>query len=101
MSSMVSKALISAALLSTFLAAPAPAQESPGRASLVASQPSSQLAYAISRWEQLSTSPLFTLGDYASFLMSWPGFPDEAELRGYAEARLTEESVPPAQAILY
>ena len=99
MSSMVSKALISAALLSTFLAVPAFAQESPGRASLVASQPSPQVAYAISRWEQLSSSPLFTFGDYAGFLTSWPGFPDEAKLRGYAEARLSEEYVPPQQAI--
>ena len=101
MSSMVRKTLISAALLSTFLAAPALAQDSPGRAGLVAAQPSSQVAYAISRWEQLSASPRFTFGDYASFLLSWPGFPDEDKLRGYAEARLAEEYVPPQQALAY
>ena len=93
MSSMVRNTLISAALLSTFLAAPALAQEEAGRASLVATQASPQAAFAVNRWEQLSASPLFTFQDYAGFLLANPGFPDESKLRGYAEARLTEEFV--------
>src|SRR5690606_39051949 len=101
MSSMVRKALISAVLLSTIPVTPVLAQDQAGRAGLVAAQPSSQISYAISRWEQLSASPRFPFEDYASFLLSWPGFPDEDKLRGYAEARLSEEFVPPQQAVAY
>jgi soluble lytic murein transglycosylase len=84
MSSMVRTALIAAAVVSTaFVSAPAVAQGD-GRAGLVAAQPSSAIAYAISRWEQLSASPRFSFEDYASFLLSYPGFPDEDKLKGYA-----------------
>ena len=100
MSSMVRNALISAVLASTVLAVPAHAQGD-GRASLVASQPSSAVAYAISRWEQLQASPRFTFEDYAGFLLSYPGFPDEDKLKGYAEARLAEEYVAPERLLAY
>src|SRR3990170_5101527 len=98
MSSMVRNALISAALASTLLAAPALAQS--GRAGLVATQPSA-VSYAISRWEQLQASPRFTFEDYASFLLSYPGFPDEDKLRGYAEARLAQEYAAPERVLAY
>jgi len=100
MSSMVRNALISAVLASTFLAAPAQAQGD-GRASLVAGQPSSAVAYAISRWEQLQASPRFTFEDYAGFLLSYPGFPDEDKLKGYAEDRLAEEYAAPERVLAY
>src|SRR5690554_3579392 len=101
MSSMVRKALISAALLSTIPVTPVLAQDEAARAGLVAAQPSSQVAYAIDRWEQLSGSPRFTFEDYAGFLLTWPGFPDEDKLRGYAEARLADEYVPPERVLAY
>ena len=101
MSSMVRNAFI-AALASTtaVLASPALAQGD-GRAGLVAAQPSGAVAYAISRWEQLSASPRFAFEDYASFLLSYPGFPDEDKLRTRAEARLAEEYVAPERVVAY
>ena len=101
MSSMVRYTLIAAAFASTALAAPALAQEEPGRADLVATQPSGAIAYAISRWEQLQASPRFSFEDYAGFLLSYPGFPDEDKLKGYAESRLAEEYVAPERVLTY
>src|SRR5688500_12073503 len=99
MSSMVRNALLAALTVSAaFVPGPALAQD--GRASLVASQPSA-VAYAISRWEQLQASPGFTFEDYASFLLTYPGFPDEDKLRGYAEGRLAEEYVAPQRVAAY
>jgi soluble lytic murein transglycosylase len=91
MSSMVRAPLI-AALLASAVALPAPSQAQDGRAGLVAQQPT-QVAYAVSRWEQLTASPNFTFEDYAGFLLSYPGFPDESVLRGHAEARLADQYV--------
>ncbi|HYD24166.1 MAG TPA: lytic transglycosylase domain-containing protein [Croceibacterium sp.] len=71
------------------------------RANLVARQPSGQMAYAIGRWEQLAASPRFTFEDYAGFLLTYPGFPDEDKLKGYAEARLAEEFVSPERLLAY
>jgi len=97
---MVRNALIAALTVSAaFVSSPALAQD--GRAGLVASQPAGAVAYAVSRWEQLTASPRFTFEDYASFLLSYPGFPDEAKLRGYAEARLAEEYVAPERLAAY
>src|SRR5687768_3685798 len=100
MSSMVRNALIAALLASTLpIAAPALAQAD-GRASLVAQQPST-LNYAISRWEQLAASPGYSFEDYASFLLSYPGFPDEEKLRGHAEARLAFEAISADRLVAY
>ena len=105
MSSMARRILVTALIASAAFGAPhAVAQDSQGsaaRASLVAAQPSPQIASAISRWEQLSASPNFTFQDYASFLMTWPGFPDEAKLRGYAEERLAQEYANPSSVIAF
>jgi len=101
MSSMVRNALIAALLSSVAIATPALAQDERGRASLVATQPSSAAAWAISRWEQLQASPRFSFEDYAGFLLSYPGFPDEDKLRGYAEARLADEYVAPEWLLAY
>src|SRR5690349_3800051 len=98
MSSMVRSTLLAALSISTaILATPAFAQD--GRASLVA--PSSAMSYAVSRWEQLSASERFTFEDYAGFLLSYPGFPDEDKLRGYAEARLAEEYAAPDRVLAF
>jgi soluble lytic murein transglycosylase len=109
MSSMVRYALSAALLASAALVpATASAQGSAGanewdqaRADLVARQPSGQMAYAISRWEQLSASQNFTFQDYAGFLLTYPGFPDDDKLKAYAESRLSQEYVEPARLLAY
>ena len=68
------------------------AQWDRARAALVATQ-SGPIAGAISRWQQLSASANFRFADYSSFILSYPGFPDEERLRRYAEGRLTSEYV--------
>ena len=62
------------------------------RQALVASEPS-QMSWAIDRWQQLVASSNLAFSDYASFLMSNPGFPEETKLRTYAEKRLDSEYV--------
>jgi soluble lytic murein transglycosylase len=100
MSSMVRNSLIAALLVSgALVAAPAAAQS--GRASMVAGQPSSVMAYAIARWEQLTASPGYGFEDYASFLLSYPGVPDEDKLKGYAEGRLGYDYVDPQRLLAY
>ena len=71
MSSMV-RALPIAALLASAVALPVPAlaQGYQGRNDLVAQQPSTAAAYAVSRWQQLTDSPNYTFEDYAGFLLS-------------------------------
>ncbi len=102
MSSMVRASLI-AALLASAVAFPVPAlaQWEQGRSSLVAQQQSGQAAYAVSRWEQLTASPNYTFEDYAGFLLSYPGFPDQDVLRGYAEARLADQYVAADQLVAF
>src|SRR5262245_50115114 len=90
MSSMVRAPLI-AALLASATALPVPALAQQGRDNLVAQ--SGQVSYAVSLWEQLTASPNYTFEDYAGFLLSYPGFPDQDVLRGYAEARLADQYV--------
>jgi soluble lytic murein transglycosylase len=102
MSSMVRSSLIAALLVSAIsLPVPALAQWNQGRDSLVAQQQSGQAAYAVSRWEQLTASPNFTFEDYAGFLLSYPGFPDQDVLRGYAEARLADQYVAADQLVAF
>src|SRR5690606_33180165 len=95
MSSMVRITLLAAlaATATTALSAPCLAQADPGRAGLVAQSYAGQMSYAVSRWEQLAASPNYTFEDYSSFLLSYPGFPDEDKLRRQAEERLTQEFV--------
>jgi soluble lytic murein transglycosylase len=101
MSSMVRNALIAALTVSAAAyAAPALAQDDAGRASLVAGQQSA-MTYAVSRWEQLQASSGYSFEDYASFLLAYPGFPDEDKLKGYAEARLATEYVDPNRVLTY
>lgn len=103
MSSMVRITLFAALAVSASagLATPAFSQAEQGRASLVAQPYGGQMAYAVSRWEQLSANPNCTFNDYASFLLGHPGFPDEEKLRGYAEQRLTQEFVAADQLLAF
>lgn len=66
-----------------------------------AAQPASAMAQAIARWKQLTGSDRFQFDDYASFLLSYPGFPEELKLRGFAERALERGSVPSARLVAY
>ena len=60
------------------------------RAQLVAGQ-QGPMAQAIQRWELLTSSNRFSFNDYAGFVLSYPGFPEEDRLRRYAEAALERD----------
>ena len=66
------------------------------RARLMASQNSST-GYAIERWNNLASSSRFSFNDYAGFLLTYPGFPQEENLRKSAESALERESPDPKQ----
>ena len=82
--------------------APAAAQDAAdwdrARAAKAAAAPS-PMAQAVARWKLLTASDRFPFDDYASFLLSYPGFPEEAKLRSFAERALERES-PPAQRLV-
>ncbi len=61
------------------------------RQQLIASQRGT-MAQAVDRWRTLSSSDRFGFSDYASFLLAYPGFPEEEKLRTYAEKALDRES---------
>ena len=65
------------------------------RAQLVASQRGT-MGQAIVRWQQLTASNAFTFSDYAGFLLSYPGFPDEDKLQAAAERALEREAPDPS-----
>lgn len=70
------------------------------RARLVQSQRGG-VGQAIERWKSLSTTNRFGFSDYAGFILSYPGFPEEEKLRGYAEAALEREAVSPQQVVSF
>ncbi|MFM9935845.1 MAG: transglycosylase SLT domain-containing protein [Novosphingobium sp.] len=61
------------------------------RAQLIA-QSQGPMAQAISRWQLLTSSDRFGFSDYAAFILSYRGFPDEDKLRRYAESALDKQS---------
>jgi soluble lytic murein transglycosylase len=62
------------------------------RQQLITSQRGS-MGQAIDRWQVLSASNgVYGFGDYAGFLLAYPGFPDEDRLRTYAERALDRDS---------
>ena len=106
MSSMVRIQKLASLMLMPVLTASVPAQArdaeawDQARASLVASQPG-QIASAISQWQRLTASSQFTFDDYASFLLSYPGFPFETRLRGYAETKLEQTAIPSQRVVAF
>ena len=102
MSSMLRCALASALFASVAaIAAPAQSQDATwsasdwdkARANLVAREPG-QMAQAVGLWQQLTASKNYGFDNYASFLLTYPGFPDADKLQGFAEDRLRVEAVP-------
>ncbi len=104
MSSMVRNTIASALVMLGFLSTPVAAQEShpDGREWDVAraqhrETPAGIMAQAISRWKLLNASDLFRFDDYSSFVLTYPGFPEEAKLRIRAEQALEREAVEPSR----
>ncbi len=104
MSSMVRKSASLMLFLLTMLSVPAACQDGSewdqARSQLIASQRGS-MAQAIDRWRMLSSSDRFSFSDYASFLLAYPGFPEEAKMRINAERALDRESADAARRIAF
>ena len=90
---------VTALLLLLFLvmtSAPARCQDGSewdrARAQLVTSQRGA-MAQAIERWRLLSSSDRYSFSEYAGFLLTYPGFPDEPKMRANAERALEREPV--------
>ena len=111
MSSMVRTTIISALAMLAFTPAVAHAQDDQlmgedgrqwdqARTALQALPPGN-MAQAVARWKLLSANSKFTFYDYSTFLLAYPGLPDEAKLRGYAEATLDREAIDARQIAAY
>jgi soluble lytic murein transglycosylase len=100
MSSMVRKTLAPLLLSLAFVPLAVNAQDGAewdqARAQLRTSQPG-DMAQAIQRWKLLTRSDQSGFTEYASFLISFPGFPEEARLRNFAERALVRDDAEPAR----
>lgn len=56
---------------------------------------------SVDRWKLLVANDRMGFGSYASFLMTYPGYPQEDKLRGFAEKALTSESPDPTTLIAF
>lgn len=70
------------------------------RAQLIA-QSQGPMAQAIDRWQLLTSSDRFGFSDYAGFILSYRGFPDEDKLRRYAENALDKQSGEASSVVAY
>jgi soluble lytic murein transglycosylase len=59
------------------------------------------MAQAVERWKTLSAYQTFGFNDYAGFILSYPGFPEEDKLRRNAEAALARGGAEPARIAAY
>ena len=106
MSSMLRTTFASALAIMAFQAAPALAQaahpdgmEWDHARNALQAQPAGDMHLAVERWRLLTASGNFTFGDFSNFLLTYPGMPEEAKLRGFAEKALERESVPAQQVV--
>ncbi|TCD05573.1 lytic transglycosylase domain-containing protein [Erythrobacteraceae bacterium CFH 75059] len=65
------------------------------RADMVARQ-SGPMRGAITRWEQLNGTDGLSFDDYAGFILTYPGFPQEQRMRTRAENALARQAASPA-----
>lgn len=65
-----------------------------------AAQPTG-MAPAIARWQQLNASSNFAFGDYANFMLTYPGFPEEAAMRAKAEKALENSYAEPSRVVAF
>jgi soluble lytic murein transglycosylase len=83
---------------------PLPAQDGSewdrARAQLIAGQRTG-MAEGIARWKQLTASDRFGFSDYSSFLLTYPGFPQEDKLRISAERALGRDPVSAVTLVAY
>ena len=111
MSSMVRTTIISALVMLAFTPTLARAQDEQlmgedgrqwdqARTALQALPPGN-MAQAIERWKLLSANSRFTFFDYSTFLLAYPGLPEQDKLRSYAEAALGREAVDARQVTAY
>ena len=111
MSSMVRTTIISALVLLAFSPSLASAQTAglrpedgsdwdAARTTLQALPPGN-MVQAVARWKLLTASSGFTFYDYSTFLLTYPGLPDETKLRAYAEASLDREAIDSRQVAAY
>lgn len=56
---------------------------------------------SVDRWRLLVANDRMGFGAYASFLMTYPGYPQEDKLRGFAEKALGSESPDPSTLIAF
>ena len=63
--------------------------------------PPGNMVQAVARWKLLTARSGFTFTDYATFLLTYPGLPDETKLRASAEASLDREAVDSRQLAAY
>ena len=111
MSSMVRKTFISALALLAVTPTLAQAQTEglrpddgsewdAARSSLQALPPG-DMVQAVERWKLLSANGGFTFADYSGFLLAYPGLPEEAKIRAFAEGALGREAVSPIQVVSF
>ncbi|MDT0507637.1 lytic transglycosylase domain-containing protein [Novosphingobium sp. MMS21-SN21R] len=70
------------------------------RANLVASQGGPMMG-AVERWKLLTSSNRFGFSDYSTFVLTYPGFPDEEKLRRFAESSLEREPADASRLVSY
>lgn len=70
------------------------------RANLVSSQ-SGPMMGAVERWKLLTSSNRFGFSDYSTFVLTYPGFPDEEKLSRYAELALERASADAGRVAAY
>ena len=56
---------------------------------------------ALQKWKMLSASTNYSFGEYASFLMSYPDWPNSEEMRKNAEQAINPLTYSPNQAVAY
>jgi soluble lytic murein transglycosylase len=59
------------------------------------------ISAAIQRWRALSNNSNYAFNEYASFLMTYPGWPGEAAMRKNAEQAIDKNSWSPSQAVAF
>ncbi len=108
MSSMVRTTIASLLLCLAFAPLPALSQTAEldgaewdqARAQQRASQPGN-MAQSIQRWKLLTSSDRFSFTEYSSFMLTYPGFPEEAKLRNWAERALSRDYPEPGRVAAY
>lgn len=59
------------------------------------------MSQAIDRWRQLNASASFSFSDYSGFMLTYPGFPEEAKMRVNAEKALESSYAEPSRVVAF